>query len=98
MYAETADGYPNGTRWSISLNVENKDSYTDIVVGDEIVVYYDGMAAETDPLEVSTVYAITLKTPADRLPDIERTEEPDEYPPTNIVSGFDLDEPSEPTE
>ena len=65
-YAETADGYPNGTRWSISLNVENKDSYTDIVVGDEIVVYYDGMAAETDPLEVSTVYAITLRTPADR--------------------------------
>ena len=66
MYAETADGYPNGTRWSISLNVENKDSYTDIVVGDEIVVYYDGMAAETDPLQVSTVYAITLKTPAIR--------------------------------
>ena len=66
MYAETADGYPNGTRWSISLNVENKDSYTDIVVGDEIVVYYDGMAAETDPLQVSTVYAITLKTPASR--------------------------------
>ena len=66
MYAETAEGYPNGTKWSISLNVENKDSYTDIVVGDEIVVYYDGMAAETDPLEVSTVYAITLKTPADR--------------------------------
>lgn len=66
MYSETADGYPNGTRWSISLNVENKDSYTDIVVGDEIVVYYDGMAAETDPLQVSTVYAITLKTPADR--------------------------------
>ena len=98
MYAETADGYPNGSRWSISLNVENKDSYTDIVVGDEIVVYYDGMAAETDPLEVSTVYAITLKTPADRLPDIERTKEPDEYPPTNIVPGFDLDEPSEPTE
>ena len=65
-YSETADGYPNGARWSISLNVENKDSYTDIVVGDEIVVYYDGMAAETDPLQVSTVYAITLKTPASR--------------------------------
>ena len=66
MYSETADGYPNGSRWSISLNVENKDSYTDVVVGDEIVVYYDGMAAETDPLQVSTVYAITLKTPASR--------------------------------
>ena len=66
MYSEAAEGYPNGSRWSISMNVENKDSYTDIVVGDEIVVYYDGMAMETDPLQVSTVYAITLKTPADR--------------------------------
>ncbi len=71
MYSETAEGYPNGTNWSISLNVENRDSYTDIIVGDEIVVYYDGMAAETDPLQVSTVYAITLKTPAER---IDRTE------------------------
>ena len=67
MFSETADSYPNGTRWSISLNVENPDSYTDIVVGDEIVVYYDGMVAETDPLQVSTVYAITLRTPADRV-------------------------------
>ena len=66
MYSETAEGYPNGSRWSISLDVENKDSYTDIAVGDEIVVYYDGMAMETDPLWVGTVYAITLKTPADR--------------------------------
>jgi hypothetical protein len=36
-------------------------------VGDEIVFYYDGTAMETDPLQVSTVYAITLKTPADRI-------------------------------
>lgn len=48
------------------MNTENKDSYTEVVVGDEIVFYYDGMAMETDPLQVSTVYAITLKTPADR--------------------------------
>ncbi len=66
VYSEKADGYPNGSNWSISLDVENKDSYTDVVVGDEIVFYYDGMAMETDPLQVSTVYAITLKTPADR--------------------------------
>ncbi len=66
VYSEKADGYPNGSNWSISLNVENKDSYTDVVVGDEIVFYYDGMAMETDPLQVSTVYVITLKTPADR--------------------------------
>jgi len=66
MYAETAEGYPNGTRWNVPLKVENKNSYTDVVVGDEIVVYYDGSAMETDPLQIATVYAITLKTPADR--------------------------------
>jgi hypothetical protein len=62
MYSETAEGYPNGSRWSISLTVESKDP----VVGDEIVVYYDGNVMETDPLKVGTVYAITLKTPANR--------------------------------
>ena len=66
MYSDTADGYPNGSKWQISLNVENKDSYTDISVGDEIVVYHDGNVMETDPLKVGTVYAITLKTSADR--------------------------------
>ena len=66
MYSETADGYPNGSRWNVPLEVENPDSYTDIVVGDEIVVYYDGSAMETDPLQIATVYAITLKNPADR--------------------------------
>ena len=67
MYSDTTEGYPNGSRWSISLNVENKDSYTDLVAGDEIVVYHDGNVMETDPLQVGTVYAITLKTPAEHV-------------------------------
>ena len=66
MYAETAKGYPYGSYWDVPLDVENQDSYTDIVVGDEIVVYYDGSAMETSPLQIAEVYAITLKTPADR--------------------------------
>lgn len=66
MYSETAEGYPSGSLWQISLDVENQDSYTDVVVGDEIVVYYDGAAMETYPLQVGEVYAITLKEPADR--------------------------------
>lgn len=89
VYSETADGYPNGSSWSISLNVENKDSYTDAVVGDEIVFYYDGMAMETDPLQVSTVYAITLKTPADRTVN-ETTEETDTEPSEDVIVGGDL--------
>ncbi len=67
MYAETTEGYPNGSHWRVPLEVENQDSYTtDIVVGDEIVVYYDGSAMESDPLQIAKVYAITLKTPANR--------------------------------
>ena len=55
----------NGEYW-VSRNVENKDSVTDFVVGDEVVVYFDGNVAESYPMQISTVYAITLKTPADR--------------------------------
>ena len=66
LYSDSAPGYPNGSNWSISLDVENQNSYTNLEVGDEIVVYHDGNVMETDPLRVGTVYAITLKTPADR--------------------------------
>ena len=55
----------NGEYW-VSRNVENKDSVTDFVVGDEVVVCFDGNVAESYPMQIITVYAITLKTPADR--------------------------------
>ena len=55
----------NGEYW-VSLHVENKDSMTSFNVGDEVVVYYDGAVAERYPMQINTVYAITLKTPADR--------------------------------
>ena len=66
MYSDSAEGYPYGSRWQISLDIENKDSYIAMIVGDEIVVYHDGNVMETDPLKVGKVYAITLRTPADR--------------------------------
>lgn len=66
IYIET-HGYPYGADCKVSLDVENGDGiYSPIMVGDEVVVYYDGSIAESDPLQISTVYAITLKTPADR--------------------------------
>lgn len=63
MYIET-ESYANGSDVNVSLDVENTDSYTDVSVGDEVVVYYNGDIAESDPLQINTVYAITLKTPA----------------------------------
>ena len=39
----------------------------DLSVGDEIVVYYDGTVAESWPMQINKVYAITLKTPAGRV-------------------------------
>lgn len=65
IYLET-DSYPNGASCKVSLDVENKDSYTSVSVGDEVVVYYNGEIAESYPLQLNTVYAITLKTPANR--------------------------------
>jgi len=55
----------DGEYW-VSLNVENKDSMTHFSIGDEVVVYYDGNIAESYPMQINMVYAITLKTPADR--------------------------------
>lgn len=54
-----------GVYW-VSLKVENKDSMTHFNTGDEVVVYFDGNVAESYPMQINTVYAITLKTPADR--------------------------------
>lgn len=66
LRAEEAEGYPNGTVWSVSLQAENKSSYTDLAVGDEITVYHDGNVMDSDPLQVGKVHAIVLITPADR--------------------------------
>ena len=65
IYLET-ESYPNGASCEVSLNVENKDSYTSVSVGDEVVVYYNGKITESSPLQINTVYAITLKTPVNR--------------------------------
>ncbi len=59
-------GYPNGADCSVSLTPVYGDSYTDVSVGDEVVVYFNGDIMETDPLQLGTVYAITLRTPANR--------------------------------
>ena len=61
-----AASYPAGTDCEVSLDVENPDSCTNVSIGDEVVVYYDGNIAESDPLQINTVYAITLRTPATR--------------------------------
>lgn len=61
------EGYPTGADCSVSLDGENKDSlYSPISVGDVVTVYFDGNIAESYPLQINTVYAITLTEPADR--------------------------------
>lgn len=46
------------------------DSYTDVSIGDEVVVYFNGDIAETDPLQLGIVYAITLGNPINRITNI----------------------------
>lgn len=55
--------YSEHSSVQISLDVELKDSYLSLTKGDEIVVYYDGNITEG---KVETVYAITLRSPANR--------------------------------
>lgn len=45
----------------VSLHTESKDSVTDFSIGDEVIVYYDGNIAESYPMQIHTVYAITLR-------------------------------------
>lgn len=52
--------------YTVSLDVECADSVTHFNMGDEVVVYYDGNVAESYPMQINKVYAITLRTPADR--------------------------------
>jgi len=58
---------PYKSMGDVSLNPVFGDSYTDVKVGDEVVVYFDGNIAESDPLQLGTVYAITLRTPVNRI-------------------------------
>lgn len=61
---EEVQGYPDGAECAVSLDVEIKDSMTDFNIGDKVTVYYNGDIAESDPMQISTVYAITLLEPA----------------------------------
>jgi len=63
---ESSDAYRSCHEIWVSLDVEMADSMTHFSIGDEVVVYYDGMIMETYPGQVNTVYAILLRTPADR--------------------------------
>lgn len=61
-----SSGYPAGADCEVSLDAGNPDSYTHVSIGGEVVVDYDGNIAESDPLQINTVYAITLRTPANQ--------------------------------
>ena len=63
---ESSDAYRSCHEIWVSLDVEMADSMTHFNIGDEVVVYYDGMIMDSSPGQVGTVYAILLRTPADR--------------------------------
>ena len=49
--------------YSVSLDVENSDSMTHFNVGDGVKVFYDGVIAESWPMQINHVYAIILTDP-----------------------------------
>ncbi len=56
----------DGKQYHVSLKVLKADSPTHFSVGDRVNVYYDGTVLETYPMQILTVYAITLQEPAVR--------------------------------
>lgn len=89
--------YENCPVVQVSLNVEIKDSYLSYSVGDEVVVYYDGNITEGNPAIVDNVYALTLRTPANR--ETENDSSPDkvtfEAEILEVCDGYFLVEPVE---
>ena len=67
MLGERAEGNAVPQEYNVSLSAEKKDSYTSVSVGDEVIVYYNGDIAESEPPRITTVYAIILRTPADLI-------------------------------
>jgi hypothetical protein len=52
---------------SVSLKVKLKDSMRQFMIGDEVIVYYNGEIAESYPAQANTVYAIVLTSPDMRV-------------------------------
>lgn len=66
-------GFLSCNNKSMNYIISNKPNITGVVkkanenaILIEVVVYYDGYVAESYPMQINNVYAITLKTPADR--------------------------------
>lgn len=60
-----AAGYPQGELFSVSLNTEATSNIPEFLIGDQIIVYYNGDVAESDPLQINTVFSITTIRGAD---------------------------------
>ena len=58
----TTEGHPYGASFDVSINTKDCDEIPDsLAIGDEIIIYYDGKMATSDPAQINTVYAIKLK-------------------------------------
>ena len=66
ILCQDLQGYSDDVLCWVSLDVEYPDGITQFSVGDEVAVYFDGMIAESSPLQISGVYAVLLLTPSDR--------------------------------
>lgn len=64
VQGEPNELYHLSEEYHVSLPAEYENPDTSYSVGDEVIVYHNGEIAESDPLQINTVYAITLKTPA----------------------------------
>lgn len=64
MRGEQTVDCPAGEDYIVSLKAESENSYANLAVGDEVIVYHSGDIAESNPLQINTVSAIELKTPA----------------------------------
>lgn len=73
----------------VSLLTEREDNLTEFDVGDIIVVYYDGLIAESYPAQISNVHLIALESKAEFSADINDNEE-EESAANNDVDYYNM--------
>lgn len=64
IQGEPNELYHLSEKYHVSLPAEYENPDTSYSVGDEVIVYYDGNIAESDPLQINGVLAITWKSSA----------------------------------
>lgn len=71
VQGEPNELYHLSEEYHVSMPTEDENPHTSYSIGDEVIVYYEGGIAESDPLQINKVLAIEWKNRADNSATID---------------------------